>query len=267
MEEENIIKEYGNGDGCMVLSSRYKCAPSTIHRILKRNNIRIRTLGEANRLSLKNGNRKSGLVGYNNKKRGYDYFPDKINKTFMYIIGYICGDGYINKYNNNVEISSKDYNHLVKLSNLTTFNKVRTDKRIYYKFIVGGRKLYNYFKLNGIDGAKSKTIKLIKMEDEYFSHFLRGLFDADGCCWKNDKRIKLNIASGCHDFLEEIKKRIKKLINIEFGLYTKKDHFSLEISGRNNVQMFTEFLYDDADIYLERKYDKIFGLLSQEWIR
>jgi hypothetical protein len=46
-KKNQIIKEYINGDGPYVISKRYKCHSDVIKRILKENNIKLRTASES----------------------------------------------------------------------------------------------------------------------------------------------------------------------------------------------------------------------------
>lgn len=46
-KEKLIIDEYIKGCGCTTISRKYNISPTTIHNILKRNNIKSRTHREA----------------------------------------------------------------------------------------------------------------------------------------------------------------------------------------------------------------------------
>lgn len=261
ISEQKIIDGYLKGDGAIILSRKYGYGKTTVHRILKRNNTKIRTLKEANKLSFKNGNRISGLIKFNQQNGRIGYFPAKIDNDFIYVVGYICGDGYISPTNKCVTLYSKDQNHLESISNLTSKKKVRKNRGIFVLH-VGGERLFKYFKKLNISGAKSLTIRLPRIPNKYMSHFIRGIFDADGCIWKAGNSPIVNIASGSKNFLKDLKKKIKELINVDFNLYAKKDHYSLEIRGNNKIEKFRKFLYKNADIYLERKYFKFEQLLG-----
>jgi len=100
---------------------------------------------------------------------------------------------------------------------------------------------------------------------QYFSHFVRGLVDGDGCfaIRNKDGQYKLDsifITSGYDQdwsFLSNVPfknyvRQIKKK-NGNISLY--------HINGCDKIK-FLQWIYDDANLYLERKYKKIHSFIN-----
>ena len=98
-------------------------------------------------------------------------------------------------------------------------------------------------------------------------HFLRGLNDGDGSFFiqkeKNKKtnQIKFNLC-GTSMLLEQVKSIFKKegLINSMFSrgkknIRQKSGCSCLEFGGNIIISKIFDYLYKDATIYLQRKYD------------
>lgn len=90
-------------------------------------------------------------------------------------------------------------------------------------------------------------------------HFIRGLFDGDGCIYRNKKR-KWNRMS-FHIFVEkefskEIQDRLREAFGIESHIYnnTKSDIIrNLTVLSTKQLEKMYHILYDDASCYFERK--------------
>lgn len=100
-------------------------------------------------------------------------------------------------------------------------------------------------------------------------HFIRGLFDGDGCIYHNKKR-KWNRMS-FHifvekEFSEEIRDRLKEAFGVESYIYndTRSDVIrNLAIFSTERLEKMYHILYDDASYYFERK-KRIFDYFMQE---
>ena len=112
-QEQEIIKEYQNGDSTRKLSQKYNCSPSTIGNILKRNNLSARTLSEARR----------NFLNYTIDESCFEIIdnPDK-----AYWLGVMYSDGYISKatkYTNSfgLSVSEKDLEWVEKFKKFLKF--------------------------------------------------------------------------------------------------------------------------------------------------
>jgi hypothetical protein len=92
---------------------------------------------------------------------------------------------------------------------------------------------------------------------ELDSHFIRGIFDGDGCihvCHKGQLQFSI---IGTKKLNEKIQEKLIKncgVNNTKISLRGKNLSFSqLHHGGNKQVPKIMNWLYKDADIYLERK--------------
>lgn len=105
------------------------------------------------------------------------------------------------------------------------------------------------------------------LPEELQHHFIRGVFDGDGCVsiayYKDDDNCKLKNAYvnilGTNDICSHIQRRLSAS-NIPSRMTdtnkTDKRIRTLWVTSRQNVANFGEWLYDDATIWLSRKKEK-----------
>ena len=100
-------------------------------------------------------------------------------------------------------------------------------------------------------------------------HFMRGYFDGDGTIYKDKKKnIKrpsfgIGIVS-TKDFCDEFYKSLK-FLDINFYFHKKqkdpsKNTIQMTTEGNRQIEKVLDFLYNNATIYLERKYKKYIEL-------
>lgn len=104
-------------------------------------------------------------------------------------------------------------------------------------------------------------------------HFIRGFFDADGCVYtpsrhRSRNNIKVDIGLGTKNFCLQLQQELKNN-NIKFKYIEryKKSGFdkclypsyTIQSSSRELSLKFANYIYNNASIYLERKYNKFFN--------
>lgn len=102
-------------------------------------------------------------------------------------------------------------------------------------------------------------------------HFIRGYFDGDGCISyyfpkkkdgnENYKKFSINITSS-NKFCEILNGKIFSILNIIFSVEKKKNGktTSITLGGNRQVLKFMRWIYEDATVYMQRKYDKYLEL-------
>ena len=99
----------------------------------------------------------------------------------------------------------------------------------------------------------------------YYKDFVRGIFDGDGCISFSRKNMIAFQLTGTKKTLESIKSILpvdmSKIHVIDRNKYNVNAFF-LTVSGKKAINIF-EWLYKDATIYLERKYNKYMNLLKE----
>ena len=156
-------------------------------------------------------------------------------------------------------------NHKISTRRKNILNKKWKDA---YRLQIGSKQIFNDLLKLGLTPNKSKTIDLPHIPDKYFSHFVRGYFDGDGCisCGiyrRKDRKSKnylfaSHFTSGSKIFLESLLKRFRGIAIIKGGFICEKNRgFDLSLSTNDTKKLFG-FMYDDIKngLFLRRKYDK-----------
>lgn len=263
-EYKKIGEMYENGENTYEIANKYKVTPRIIIIIL-------------DKLGIKR--RKQTFI--QRKYQVNDYFFDSINNWSWkqaYLLGWILSDGHINSSRNSITIAlqEKDIEILYKLRDLIGYTgplglmKRRVDKKIgnnkikqlqnVYRLDIGNKRIYDTLSTLCPEKDKTRELKFpIFIKRELYNDLIRGFWEGDGC---------LHIANNCHGvinivstryFLEELQKILKE-IGCKSRLYFNKkiydgEIYPLHIGGNKNVLKFLNFIYKDAKLYLERKFD------------
>ena len=108
-----------------------------------------------------------------------------------------------------------------------------------------------------------KTFK-IRVPFEYIkgyeNHFVRGYLEADGTISKRTKGNRWDITITSNKmFIKDLKFLLEKELKFGFNSIIEKPNpntCELRISDKKKIYKFLTWLYDDAELYLERKYQK-----------
>lgn len=108
------------------------------------------------------------------------------------------------------------------------------------------------------------------------SHFIRGYFDGDGCLSLYEQHVKqwtirkqeLSI-TGQEQLLQEIKHILTKNAGttptISMKFYKKSPNtVSLRYGKKADIYSLYNYLYQDATVYLETKYQKFIDFISRD---
>jgi len=210
------------------------------------------------------------------KTKNEDFFK-KWSTEMAYVLGFFTADANMIKnkrgaYFLAIEITDKEI--LEKIREVISSNhrigirkKILPEKEIY-RLQIGSKRMFNDLLKLGLTPNKSKTIDLPHIPDKYFSHFVRGYFDGDGCisCGiyrRKDRKSKnylfaSHFTSGSKIFLESLLKRFRGIAIIKGGFICEKNRgFDLSLSTNDTKKLFG-FMYDDIKngLFLRRKYDK-----------
>lgn len=112
--------------------------------------------------------------------------PIRWTPEFAYAVGLIATDGCLYNDGRHINFTSKDLQLIrtfMKCLNLN--NRIGKKKSGFadtwaYNLQFGNVVLHAWLRNIGLTPAKSKTMGAIRVPKEYFSSFLRGLFDGDG---------------------------------------------------------------------------------------
>ena len=209
------------------------------------------------------------IVNYQNRCRlNSEAFDNLITEDQFYWLGFMFADGNISKEGNRIEmrLSYKDINHLEKFRkflNLST--EIRTGECDGYKFChlsVRNKHMWKTLNSYGCTPQKSLTLQFpkIKFTKDTVLHFIRGYVDGDGCLcvYNSNNKIRNSISIvGTENFL----KSVNKIFNNKGSVRSKSSEnyknkaYELVFSDYPSRKL-ARYLYENATIYLNRKYEK-----------
>lgn len=134
-----------------------------------------------------------------------------------------------------------------------------TDVKPQWYITINSKEMVSDLALLGILPSKSKTIEFISYPKEYMQHFIRGVFDGDGC-WALDiahtrPHPRAFITSGSKSFLDGIGDFLRKELGIIPKIYkNKRDVFNLCYGGPE-VAALAHYL--NSGFMISRKREKM----------
>lgn len=198
------------------------------------------------------------IIKNKNKKYSFNenYFENIDTKNKAYILGVFASDGYL-KDNRTVvfQFNEKDKELIDKIIlDINYVGKIHyIEKKKQYALRLNSSKMYKDLVNIGFSNNKTFTSFIPKTFDmELTKHYIRGLFDGDG--YIGERQAKLVTAS------EILKNQIidffKKEFNVELWNKKYNNTFHIVFNKKNRNLLF--WLYDEADLFLERKKKSLY---------
>jgi mobile intron protein len=235
-----------------VLSKKYKISDKTLRKKLKK-------LGF--------------MFSKSNKQKIKNNVFDKIDtQEKAYWLGFLYADGNISKigdknnYRISLELSLKDSEHLEKFRNF--IGKEIPNKKDSFRcrcsFV--DKKMWKQLYNKGCTPQKSLKLKFPDkniLPLNLYNHFIRGYIDGDGSIFPNrnprgNKKLRLSIL-GTKEFLKYllfIFNRTDKKLYLNSRDKTKVTNcYFVEFGNKDSIRI-CNYLYNNAEIYLERKFEK-----------
>lgn len=193
-----------------------------------------------------------------------------------YSLGFMMADGYNTGSQAGLKVKSSDIDILKRIKDCFSKDIKLQEDENSVSFVISSTIICNTLKTYGIIEQKSHNEKNIPvLRPDLIRHFIRGYFDGDGtifiCKTKNNKFFKCNICSSTINILNQMKEiltqedivcsidcenRIGKtyMINNTYSSVATMDMYRLYIRRKSAIEKLFHYLYDDATIYLQRKY-------------
>lgn len=213
-------------------------------------------------------------------KRSYkineSYF-DVASQNVAYFLGFICADGHVHKYGCEIELQIGDIDILEKFkkeldyNGPITFSTKTTSKgkiRNYCRLRISSKKIAEKLMSFGILSDKTFLLGFnLDIIKNNLSHFMRGFFDGDGClcsCFLKDgywRHIVTIVAE--KEFSHKLKDMIEAATGISFRLKENRKVINcLVLESHPLIKKFLEWIYDNADVKLNRKYQKYLNFVK-----
>lgn len=215
-------------------------------------------------------------AGYKCKYCQKPKIPKRFLPSFYYFLGLVTTDGHIQYnrdktwYNTSLYTSEREEVNLILnlIKNLFDYNssvrkrKTCFSRRPNYQINISSKNVCEFLHKTGIPyGAKSYTIRLPLLvqncSEGDFWHYLRGVFDGDGCIIFSGYNNTFKISSGSLKFIEDIKNKFEN-----YGIYSskmsqqKKNVWELKVCTKADIVKLYNFLYKNAEFYYPRKRRK-----------
>jgi len=199
-----------------------------------------------------------------------NYFNEDTEQAY-YWAGFIAADGCVYKNSLIINLAEKDKKHLEKFKNSINYKKdlkklckkhslknPKWNDSIQYSLRFQSQHIIESLKKFNIVPNKTLTYKFPKLlfNSDLVHHFIRGYIDGDGSFWvdKNRKRICFELR-GTKEFLSNVSLLFKDKLNLDINVTTPDSTSKIRLYGINTVPKLVDYLYKNANIYLERKYN------------
>jgi len=189
-----------------------------------------------------------------------------------YITGLLFADGYTSHMQIGLKLKRSDKTLLKRVKNYFSPNITIQEQSNGFGFVISSDIACKNLKQLG----KVKTgepIHIPQMKDSLIRHFIRGYFDGDGtifvCNNNNVKFFKSNICCVTTSILEEFQQQLQandicctinkenrkgKTMRVPEGTcICTFDMYRLFIRKKDSIKKFYHYLYDNCNIYMERK--------------
>lgn len=98
------------------------------------------------------------------------------------------------------------------------------------------------------------------LDDSLIPHYVRGVFDGDGCVSISKTNHLTTSITATDSFCKKLKEICEEKLNIHPKIRDAQCHNGITkyicLGGIRDSKIFLDWIYQDADIYLQRKYDR-----------
>lgn len=224
----------------------------------------------------KNKLSKSVSEGMNKHNLDQNLFVNIDEEWKAYFLGWMYSDGNIyiksKKHTISLCITEEDkyildyFNcKIFKCKKRLNYRKAKVKKgtsflaKPLWRFQIDSKNICRDLISKGLTPNKSLSIEFPSyISNELMPHFIRGLFEGDGCIQVNNKYSKtIQIFSASKTFINSLQFFFKEEINIRVSIYVSKSKvYSIRFGKKEEVQKFKTYIYNNCEQYLKRKYGR-----------
>ena len=252
--EHDICNLYISGLNAAKIEKITGISDNTILNIISRNNLKRKTKSEAKRKI----------------KINEDYFNIIDTEDKAYFLGLMISDGWIKNHGFGVTLVKTD-EHILK----EMIEKMEGGKIYYPKINPNGQQMSRLditsHKLRlaliklGVVQNKTHFTYFPNIPENLWNHCIRGIFDGDGSVgiYRSPYFNPVFSFVGNYTLIKKIQEILIKECNlnktaIKSPKQTKNNIVVFQYNGTNNFIKFRDYLYKNATIYLQRKYNKFY---------
>lgn len=205
----------------------------------------------------------------NNFTLKHNFFDAVDTEEKAYFVGFIFADGCVSVRNNKISaitiaLNARDRDIIDKFSNAinnTNIVSIReSNNRKIVSLSITSEQMANSLCMLGVMPQKTyKAKSLPQVPEEFIIPMLRGFFDGDGGIHysKDKKRIQISATAYSEEIVKEFQQKIDCLIQKDKSnkITGVENKYNAIWNGRTQSIKILHLLYDDAEVYLNRKYD------------
>ena len=255
-EIKDICNKYIEGMSTVKIGEIYGVKFPAILRILESNNIE----------------RRSRTQCYRKYSVNQNYFDDIDTPNKAYILGFLYADGNVSKNGSTINLTLQecDKEILEKIKDELDYtgdlrysdNSKRVGSNGYiskntYSLLVNCKHMHEQLIDKGVVPRKSLILEFPNwLSSDLLPHFLRGYMDGDGCIVKQNYQATITSTEKfCLSIQEMLKNKLGINSSIKHASCNNNVTKVLVLSRRAYVKTFLDYIYKDADLYMERKHN------------
>lgn len=254
--KKQIIEAYLSGKTQQKIEELFGVQHQTIVRILKQNNIPLR-------------DRHTACKTYSFDENYFDQI-DTPNKA--YILGMLYADGCVGDDGSiRLKLQCEDRNILEKINKeldndrplkFHNFSSKRPNRKDMFELTLHSKYVSDVLSKHGCFPRKSlKLIYPTWLPMELQRHFLRGYVDGDGSISKNPKKMSVSFVC-TYKFAVDAVRIIQAVCNAHCYVFVSIKHngddddtCTVSLNHKKDACSFLDWIYKDADLYMDRKHD------------
>lgn len=241
--KDDIIQDYEKGESTKQIAQNYGFSDDhMIAELLKEFNVEVRG------------------VGYTSKT-DQTLFETIDSELLAYTLGLLTADGNVGKnYLISLQLKAEDVD-LLKQINTRLFKSTGTiiPAKEQFRLSVCGKQICKNLEQYDIIPNKTYSLQHLQcFEEPLMQHYLRGLYDGDGVCAKNGSYLRLGYCGYNQNFVKEFQEYLVKKLNIkENKLFNTGNSWNCSWGSKEDLFQLYNYFYQDATIFLPRKYKKL----------
>lgn len=242
-EVNEIVQLYESGLSSAKIAELKNLSCSGLIKILRRNKVKIR-------------DRAYKYINY----ADYDYFSNINTPNKAYVLGFIVADG-CNYKGLHIGLQKRDKEVLEFITKELKYKGRIYEDEKYVKLVIKSKKISEDLSKLGVIPRKSHFTYFPDIPEELWNHFIRGVFDGDGCIHIEKNKVKTFNIIGNITLIERIQDILVDKCNLQkIKLGHSKRHpeniVSVTYRGNQQIDRIYEYLYKEASFALSRKEEK-----------
>lgn len=198
-----------------------------------------------------------------------EYFREINTPEKAYFLGLMYSDGSVSDRSIVISLQERDGEILKKLAKLLDYNGPVTTyscKNINHSnktvLRVYSREFVQDLTKIGCKRNKTYDLKLPILPELFYSHFIRGVFDGDGCIMRKGKNSYYFSITGNKEFLEQIEDIIINQVSIKRCKISTKNKSNnifgaIQHSANADLLKIRDYIYNDCkNLFIDRKKQK-----------